>query len=249
MVAEGVDVDDAGGLRDDLVQVANAPTPEDLLQQTVAFATRLGFDTVGAVVIIDRHDAPYTYHAIHNLPAQYNSQFEDSNRAQRCPVAQHCKQSSRPIAWNQRTYTAAGMGELWESQAMHGLRAGVAVAWHLPQGRHFLIGVDCDQPLPRDRAEVSRLAAELQLFGAHAQDAALRLLVPSQPPDPEPRLSARELEMLRWTMDGKTAWETGRIVGLSDQTVARHLQNATRKLNAVNKRQAVVKALRLGLLK
>ena len=30
-----------------------------------------------------------------------------------------------------------------------------------------------------------------------------------------PRLTARELEVLRWTMEGKTAWETGAILGIS----------------------------------
>ena len=53
----------------------------------------------------------------------------------------------------------------------------------------------------------------------------------------------------RWTMEGKTAWELSRILGISEQTVVRHLNNATHKLNCVNKHHAVVKALRLGLIR
>lgn len=248
MVEEG-DPDGARGLRDDLLHVANVRTPDELLLRTVKFATWLGFDSVSAVLVIDQHDAPSAFHALHNLPASYSDEFDDASRGRRCPVAQHCKHSARPIVWGQHTYTSARTGELWETQAAYGIKTGVAVAWHLPHGRHFVIGVDRDQPLPCDRAEVSRLAAELQLFGAHAQDGALRLMDPHQQPDTEPALSPRELETLRWTMEGKTAWETGRILGISDHTVARHLQNAMRKLHAVNKHQAAVKALRLGLLK
>ncbi len=78
------------------------------------------------------------------------------------------------------------------------------MALHLPEGRHFLLGVDRDQPLPADPAELQRLVADLQLFAVHAQDAALRLLVP-EPLQPErPALTPRELEALRWTMEGKT---------------------------------------------
>jgi DNA-binding CsgD family transcriptional regulator len=63
------------------------------------------------------------------------------------------------------------------------------------------------------------------------------------------RLTARELEVLRWTMEGKTAWETGAILGISEQTVVRHLGRVTHKLGCVNKVQAVVKAMRLGLVR
>jgi len=49
-------------------------------------------------------------------------------------------------------------------------------------------------------------------------------------------------------MEGKTAWEVGRILGISEQTAARHLNNATQKLGCSNKMQAIVKALRLQLI-
>ena len=248
MVLEADGYDDAGGLREDLLRVADAPTPEALLQHTIAFTRWLGFDMVSTMVVLDQPGAPTAFHTLHNTPPAYSGEFDDMDRGRRCPVMQHCKRSARPIVWTQHTYTAARLGTMWEVQAAHGLRVGIAVAWHLPQGRHFLVGVDRDQALPRDRAEMSRLTAELQLFGAHAQDAALRLLDPRQRPGTNPALTARELETLRWTMEGKTAWETGRILGISEETVARHVQNATRKLDAVNKHQAVVKALRLGLL-
>jgi DNA-binding CsgD family transcriptional regulator len=62
-------------------------------------------------------------------------------------------------------------------------------------------------------------------------------------------LTTRELEALGWTMEGKTAWEVGEILGISEQTAVRHLNNATRKLDCVNKHHAVVKAMRLGLLR
>ena len=154
-----------------------------------------------------------------------------------------------PIIWNQDTYTSVGEGEQWEMQARYGYRTGIALALHLPEGRHFVIGVDRDQPLPALPAEVARMPAYLQLFAVHAQDAALRVLLPPTPQPDVPMLTARELERSRWTMDGKTSWEVGAILGVSEQTAARHLYNATQKLGCVNKLQAVVKAMRLGLIR
>lgn len=49
-------------------------------------------------------------------------------------------------------------------------------------------------------------------------------------------------------MEGKTAWEVGQILAISEQTAARHLNRAVRKLDCANKHHAVVKALRLGLI-
>jgi DNA-binding CsgD family transcriptional regulator len=70
-----------------------------------------------------------------------------------------------------------------------------------------------------------------------------------EPPNGDRRpLTERELEALRWTMEGKTAWEVGSILGISEQTAVRHLSNATRKLGCVHKHHAVVTAMRLGLL-
>jgi DNA-binding CsgD family transcriptional regulator len=163
-------------------------------------------------------------------------------------VLQHCKRQTVPIIWNQDTYVANGVGDLWEQQAQYGYRTGIAMALHLPEGKHFLLGVDRDRALPTDPNELQRLVADLQLFAVHAQEAAMRLLVPPEFQPERPALTPRELEVLRWTMDGKTAWEVGAVLGISERTAVLHINNAMHKLKCVNKHQAVLKALRLGLI-
>jgi DNA-binding CsgD family transcriptional regulator len=108
--------------------------------------------------------------------------------------------------------------------------------------------VDRVDPLPQDRDELQRMVADLQLFAVHAQDSAMRLLVPSKQQPERPSLTPRELETLRWTMEGKTAWEVGVLLGISERTVVFHVNNAMHKLGSINKQQAVLKALRLGLI-
>lgn len=68
------------------------------------------------------------------------------------------------------------------------------------------------------------------------------------PPRDEVRLTPRELEVLSWMMEGKSVWDVGCLLAISERTVKFHLSNAYAKLNAVNRSQAVAKALRLGLL-
>jgi DNA-binding CsgD family transcriptional regulator len=54
-------------------------------------------------------------------------------------------------------------------------------------------------------------------------------------------LSSRELQCLEWAAQGKTAWETAQILGISRHTVATHLENAKAKLNVRTIVQAVAR--------
>ena len=64
----------------------------------------------------------------------------------------------------------------------------------------------------------------------------------------EPSLTQRERECLMWVSLGKTATETGVLLGNSRRTVEYHLSNAIRKLQAQNKIHATAMAIRLGII-
>jgi DNA-binding CsgD family transcriptional regulator len=236
-------------LQGGFTSVLHVKTREELLTEVVGFTRRLGFETVAAIAVVDHFRGESEFINVDNTPAAFVEWFENDEKGRLDPVMQHCKKASVPIIWDQQTYTSAGKGEMWESQARFGYHTGIALALHLPQGRHFFIGVDRDQALPEDPAEVTRMVADLQLFAVHAQDAALRVLLPASAQPDVPNLTPRELESLRWTMEGKTAWELGNILGISERTAVLHVNNATHKLDCVNKHQAVLKALRLGLIR
>jgi DNA-binding CsgD family transcriptional regulator len=217
--------------------------------ELVAFTKRLGFETVAATLVIDHLLGDAEFISITNAPRAYQDSFQDPQNGRRDPVMQHCKRQSVPIIWDQSTYVANGLAEKWEEQARFGITNGICLALHMPEGRHFVLGVDRDRPVPADAAELTRMVADLQLFAVYAQDAALRILAPSARDPKIPALTPRELEVLRWTMEGKTAWEVGNLLGITERTAALHVNNATHKLGCVNKHQAVLRALRLGLLR
>ncbi len=238
-------------LRDEFVSVMQSKTGEELFSQVVQFTRQLGFDLATVLVAIDHVDADTEFLNMHNAAPAYGEYSEDRISARRNPVMQHLKHRSVPIAWSRDDFARVGLGHQWERGAAFGFHGGIALAMHLPGGRHFIVSGSRDQPLPKGasgREELSRMAADLQLFAVHAHEAALRVLAPAAREDPAALPSSRELECLRWTMEGKTAWEVGRILGISEHTAARHVNNATRKLACVNKHHAVMKALRMGLI-
>ncbi len=65
---------------------------------------------------------------------------------------------------------------------------------------------------------------------------------------PLPQLTEKEKECLRWVSLGKTATESGIILGKSRRTVAFHCNNAVRKLGAANKIHAAAIAIRKSLI-
>jgi DNA-binding CsgD family transcriptional regulator len=61
-------------------------------------------------------------------------------------------------------------------------------------------------------------------------------------------ITQREIEALKWAADGKTIEDIAIIMGISSETVKAHLDSARRKLSALNRTHAAVKALRTGLI-
>lgn len=229
--------------------VLEAKSRDEFHGEVLRFTRQLGFETMAAITVVDNPLGDTEFIAVDNAPEAYRDVMQDPKNGRLDPVMQHCKRSSVPIIWDQQTYVSADAGNVWEAQAQFGFRTGICLALHMPEGRHFLIGVDRDQALPKDRGEVTRMVADLQLFAVHAQDAAMRVLIPERLQPERPKLTPRELDCLRWTMEGKTAWEVGSILGIAERTAVLHVNNAMHKLGCANKHQAVLKALRLGLIR
>lgn len=63
-----------------------------------------------------------------------------------------------------------------------------------------------------------------------------------------PRLSEREMEVLKWAKIGKSNWEVSVILNISERTVKFHMRNIYRKLEVTNKSHAIAKAMKLGIV-
>lgn len=62
-------------------------------------------------------------------------------------------------------------------------------------------------------------------------------------------LTPREAEALLWVAEGKTAWEAGTILGISEATANAHITKAADKLRASNRPHLVTRAFLLGILR
>ncbi|MGJ4860230.1 LuxR family transcriptional regulator [Labrys sp. KB_33_2] len=90
--------------------------------------------------------------------------------------------------------------------------------------------------------------AAIHMISIYAYEAIRRLRTTRPSGGGGPVLSARETECLRWTAEGKTAWEISCILGISEETATKYLKNVAKKLGTRTKAHTVSRAYRLHLL-
>jgi LuxR family quorum-sensing transcriptional regulator LasR len=61
-------------------------------------------------------------------------------------------------------------------------------------------------------------------------------------------LTHRELECIKWSATGKSSWDIGQILNCTESTVNFHFTNIRRKFRTSSRRQAIVKAIRMGII-
>ncbi len=231
-------------------QVSQAADFASFRQGLIDAAHDLGFGLISGVMVIERPTpgAKKQYVPIGNTPAEFLAASGDLENVKRDPVHRHVARAHTPLIYDQRLYADADAGDLWEMQAPYGYRTGIAVSVLMPTYRRFLLGVDRDEALPRDPKKLNRMVADLQLLAIHAQDAAGRVLVPRTGRSDAPQLKPRQLEILKLTMEGKSAWVVGSLLGISENTVNYHMKQLFEQLDVSSKGHAVLKAMELGLL-
>uniref|UniRef100_UPI00374D2EB9 LuxR family transcriptional regulator n=1 Tax=Undibacterium sp. TaxID=1914977 RepID=UPI00374D2EB9 len=157
----------------------------------------------------------------------------------------HDMHSITPYIWSGEEHT--GSAKFWEDARAHGLQAGWAQSSHDARG---IVGM---LTFARSRCyasfkELRNRALQKSWLAQTAHEALSRVLVPKFLPEAETQLTTREVEVLRWSADGKTSGEVGNIMCISERTVNFHVNNALVKLGANNKTAGVIKAAILGFL-
>jgi DNA-binding CsgD family transcriptional regulator len=168
--------------------------------------------------------------------------------ARRDPVWNHLEHSILPLVWGKETYEQAGLSEVYEQFSGYGLVSGACLALRGAHSEMLAIGFTSDERQP-SLALQPEIFGVLYLASATILEHALAVIgVHPMLDDALPHITKREKEVLKWSAEGKTAWEIGQIINISAATVQFHSRNAMEKLGAINKQHAVVRALQLGII-
>lgn len=167
------------------------------------------------------------------------------------PLFKECVSSRLPFKWDEK-FRANSRSKRESRVFMDGLdfgiRHGVTVPVHGPSGELGVMSLYSDLNEKAFASTVDDYQYDVHVLSMHFHDAVQRALMKVESvPKPIP-LTEREVEILQWTATGKTAWEIGSILNISERTVNFHLQNAMGKFGVHNKVHAAAKALSIGLI-
>ena len=210
------------------------------------FARNLGYKFCGFSITSNSVGVDTSTLNLNNFPHEWNTQYEKNNATQIDPIVAHCNHSTLPVLWSEELFSRTPW--LWQLLQQHGLQHGWSQAiFDEETGQRSILS------LARSHCPIS--AYELyehlgfSVFITRHLHALAIARQPRKPARPQaPPLSRRELEVLKLSADGKTAYEIARILSLSERTINFHVHRAIEKLGVNNKIAAVIAAARSGAI-
>ncbi|QCI97156.1 helix-turn-helix transcriptional regulator [Agrobacterium larrymoorei] len=177
------------------------------------------------------------------VPIRFIREFDQRRFLPHCPLLLRVAGSVMPQCWSlDDDNSAAPYPEAMEKMMrQYGVINGVMIPINSLSCDRYLLRFDGKCPHPNQIAlnEIGMIA--LHAFDVYDRMRRTEMVVPKS-------LTKRELEVIRWTSQGKTSAEIGQILSLSDHTINAYLNNAIKKLDCVNRTQLVAKAIRLKLI-
>jgi LuxR family quorum-sensing system transcriptional regulator SolR len=180
-----------------------------------------------------------------NYPLSWQKRYNDMGYIRRDPTVAHALVSDDAIVWSDQVF--APCPEMRHEARDHGLVHGWAQPRRDAHGMVSLLTLARKEP-PISASEEAEKSERLKWLSFVCHEGMLKVWGDLLQDRLESQLSGREIEVLRWTCDGKTSEDIAQILGLSEATVNFHVRNACAKLGTSNKTAATVRAALMGLL-
>lgn len=227
-----------------------AETPKDVKDVLIRTKKFLPFERlIGGLVRLSPNGTFEGFSDVLNIsfPQGWLFQYWKNRYGEVDPVLHALVRSQRTQVWSQVYANVQTEKEkkFVQTAAAYGLADGVTAGWLDPCCRvATFFAFAGGEP-----AEHARHVQFLDYLGRHLHLALLRS-ASKLPPSADTcvtTLSPREVTILNWMKDGKTNWEIGQIIGMTERTVRFHIESIFSKLDVSSRTQAVAVAVQHGL--
>lgn len=229
--------------------VKDVASVDDLRQALTAITAQLGFTYFALSHHVDVVRVGDDAIRLHNYPARWADYYDENALGVSDPVHRASHVTSIGFCWSQipcmiplttRDQKMLALG------AEQGIGDGFTVPAHVPGEARG----SCSFANDADRAMPVATLPLAQLAGAFSFEAARRLWLPRGQVEAlrARTLTDRQRDCVLWLARGKTDWETGKILGVSEETVKRHVKLARERLGVSKRTLLVIQALFDGSL-
>lgn len=225
--------------------ILNATTEAEFFKILSYAAINLGFEKCGFGMRAPLPVSNPKVVLLNNYPTSWQEQYAQQNYLQIDPTVAHGMKSLMPIIWSDNLFSSCR--PFWEEACANNLRVGWSQSVHDARGVGGLLSlVRSDDEISHSELILNSL--KMSWLAQLAFEGLSKILISELLPEMHINLTTREIEVMRWTADGKTSSEVGQIMCISDSTVNFHVNNAVSKLGATNKTAAAIRATLLRLL-
>ena len=230
--------------------VMQAQTPEDVRHVLVRFQDYFSFTkALGGLVRLgpNRTFAGFSNVVNASYPDEWLYMYWKNGFADVDPVFQSALKSPGTQHWQDiyQNMSSEKEQEFIATARQFGLRDGITTG-SVDQacGVATFCSFGSEQSL-----DAKRLVPLVEYLGYYIHMALLRTAPKSAPATDRcvKELSSREVTILNWMKNGKTNWEIGKILGVSERTVRFHIESIFSKLEVTSRSQAVATAIEHGL--
>ncbi|MEI9996424.1 MAG: LuxR family transcriptional regulator [Rhizomicrobium sp.] len=221
---------------------------EDLKKLLSGTVQKLGFDYYALVHFVDIHRTDAEVVHMFDFPKAWTDLVDRQGYFTDDPVLVACQKSGAPFVWEkvpQLISMSERQEEILRAASHAGLGAGFTVPVHIPG--EIMGACSFSTKIGRPLPESALPAAHY--VGSFAFEAARRLVqrksvkTSSSASAHPPKLTRRQRECVVLAGRGKSDKAVARELGISDQTVHQHLEDAKRKYEVTTRMELVVRAL------
>lgn len=248
-VAEADEAQDLASLQR-FEQIAAAPSLGALAGEVRKISRAIGFAhyLYGAQVQLPNGDT--LQYIFSGYPQSWMDAYQSREYIAIDPIVEHCfrRNSNVPLLWTEQVFDTQERKLFWEDARGHGVASGLSVPVRGANGEVALFSVANAETGKDAMRHQVHVAGTMYLLGAYVHEAVRRLVYqPEQTRVAAPHLTEREIECLKWWISGKTAWEIGLVMHVSERTVRYHVDNIKKKLRVRSKSEVIAMAVRLRI--
>lgn len=232
-----------------LLELLNSRVEKDWCDTIFALSRSHGFDQTLIAVVPNKNTPMENAFLRSNYSSRWRNTYDSEKLHYVDPTVGHCLGSTIPLIWSPEIFETTKQKQLYEEACGYGIRSGVTFPIHGANGEFGVISFVSDV-LSNTKFQrlLYHLMPELALIRDYAFESSLRFACSSNDREKGLYLTNREQECLKWSIVGKSSWEISKILNCSEAVVNFHMNNIRRKFSVTTRQQAVIKAIRLGLI-
>ena len=231
---------------EDFLNLASRVASEnELFSASCGIAEQLGFEYLAYGA---RAPVPFStpkFFLQNNYPLAWQQRYAEAGYLALDPTVKHGRTTESPIVWCDEVFLESP--DLWREAQDFGLRFGWAQSCLNANnvGGMLTLSRSSNPLTPNELADVE---PKLRWLVSVTHISLSKIHIEKIRAQQSIGLTPRDIEVLKWTADGKSAQEISEILNISKHVVDFHIKNSVLKLQTSNKVAAAVRAATLGLL-